>query len=76
MLYKSIKFTTIIQLSWLLVICAQNVYYLFVARVLHGMITGSVLVVAPVFLQEISTDRYESSKDKILEYMCFNAHYV
>lgn len=41
----------------MLVIFAQNVYYLFVARVLHGIITGGALVVAPVFLQEISTDR-------------------
>lgn len=42
--------------SWLLVLFAQNVYYLYVARIFHGFTAGAIVVMAPVFLLEIAND--------------------
>lgn len=50
------------QTSWLLVIFAQHFYCLYLARLLHGVVAGGVTVVAPVYLLEISSDRYEYSE--------------
>lgn len=44
-------------LSWILVYFAQDIRYFYVARLLHGFTCGGVMVLAPVFLQEISEDR-------------------
>lgn len=52
-LFSNIHF----QISWLLVLFSQNIYYLYAARLLHGFVAGGVVVVAPVFLIEISSDR-------------------
>lgn len=38
--------------SWLLVLF--DVYYLYVARILHGFTAGAIIVIAPVFLIEIA----------------------
>lgn len=43
--------------GWLLVLFAQNVYYLYGARVLGGVIGGGVLVVTPAYLSEIANDK-------------------
>lgn len=45
-----------LQLSWLLVIYAQNVYYLYVARALQGIVDGGLLMTAPVYFVEIAND--------------------
>lgn len=39
-----------------MILYAQNVYYLYVARILQGLISGGVVVVAPVYLMEIAND--------------------
>lgn len=54
---KSNEQNTRFQISWLLVLFAQNVYYLYVARVMHGFVAGGVVVALPVYLIEISNDR-------------------
>lgn len=47
-----LSFPTIV--SWLLILFAQNVYYLYVARLLHGLTAGAIIVIAPIFLIEIA----------------------
>lgn len=42
---------------WLFVLFAQNVYYLYVSRILYGIVVGGVFVVVPLFIAEISNDR-------------------
>lgn len=36
---------------------AQNVYYLYVTRFLHGFISAGVVVLNPLYLSEIASDR-------------------
>ncbi|KAG4077354.1 hypothetical protein HA402_009755 [Bradysia odoriphaga] len=45
------------SVSWLLIMFAQNVSYLYVARLLQGFALGGVLSISPVFLVEIADDR-------------------
>ena len=45
------------QLSWLLVLFAQNVYYLYVSRVLFGIAVGGTVVIVPLFFAEIANVR-------------------
>lgn len=42
---------------WLLVLFAQNVYYLYASRLLYGIVLGGAFVVVPLFIREISIDR-------------------
>lgn len=50
-------FLNIIQISFLLIIYAQNVYYLYVSRVLTGFVGGGLFVVIPLMVAEIAEDR-------------------
>lgn len=53
-----LMFITIpIIISWLLILYAQNVYYLYASRSLNGFVNGSILVIVPAFLSEIAIDR-------------------
>lgn len=42
---------------WLMVLFAQNVYYLYISRLLYGIVLGGSFVVVPLFIREISVDR-------------------
>lgn len=44
------------QLAWLLILFAENVYYLYAARILSGFVGGGVFVMVPLFLNEIASD--------------------
>lgn len=44
-------------MSWLLIIFAENVYYLYAARMLIGFVGGGLYVIMPMFLSEIASDR-------------------
>lgn len=46
-----------IQISYLLIIYAQNVYFLLVSRFLSGYIGGVMFVVIPLMVAEIAEDR-------------------
>lgn len=52
-----ISFSIPMVIGWFVVIFAQNVYYLYVARVMHGFVCGGIIVISPVFLTEIANDR-------------------
>lgn len=43
--------------SWLLIVYAQNAYYLYAARVLNGVVGGALFILIPLFLNEISSDQ-------------------
>lgn len=43
--------------GWLLMLFAQNVYYLYAARILCGVLGGGVFVVTPAYLAEIADDK-------------------
>lgn len=44
------------QLSWALIWCAKNIYYIYVARFLHGMVTAGVYSLSQFYFVEISHD--------------------
>lgn len=44
--------------SWLLILYAQSVYYIFIARLLHGVATAGIFALAQLYFVEISTDKY------------------
>lgn len=55
----SIMLTGPMQLiSWLLIASGQNVWWLYVARFLIGSAGGAYLIVNPVYVTEISEDKY------------------
>lgn len=43
--------------SWLQILSAQNVYHLYIARLLSGAIGGGLFVIVPLYLNEIAHDR-------------------
>lgn len=43
----------------MLIIFAQNVYYLYASRFFSGFVGGAMFVVVPLMVAEISEDRYE-----------------
>lgn len=50
-------FGTTYVAGWLLLIFAQNPYYLIICRFLHGLGGGVAYIVVPIFVTEISEDR-------------------
>lgn len=48
------------QASYLLLIYAQNVYYVIVSRFFTGFVGGIMFVVIPVMVAEVAEDRYMS----------------
>lgn len=46
-----------LQISWILIIFATNVYELLVARFLAGFAGGGVFVLIPLYISEISEDK-------------------
>ncbi|XP_055308413.1 facilitated trehalose transporter Tret1-like [Sitodiplosis mosellana] len=44
-------------ISWTLIWFAQNVYYLYAARLLNGFFGGGIYTIVPLFLSEIAVDR-------------------
>lgn len=57
LLESEFKVWNFFQLSWLLVYFAQNVYYLYAARLLLGVFGGGSYTIAPLFLSEIAQDQ-------------------
>lgn len=51
-------FNLCFQVSWLLVWFAQDVYYLYAARLLAGFFSGGSYLMVSLFLSEIASDRY------------------
>lgn len=45
--------------SWVLILCAESVFYIFVARFLHGVVTAGIFALAQLFFVEISNDKYK-----------------
>lgn len=43
--------------GWTLMLFAQNVYYLYAARVLCGIVGGGIFVITPAYLAEIANDK-------------------
>lgn len=46
------------QIGWMLVLYAQNVYYLYLARLLNGFMGAGLYMIIPQFFTEIASDRY------------------
>lgn len=46
-------------MGWLLILYAQNVQYLYVARLLMGIVAGGTFVIVAPFLSEIASDRLD-----------------
>lgn len=42
------------QICWMLILYAQNVYYLYASRILNGIAGGGIFVIVPIFLNEIA----------------------
>ncbi|XP_031630517.1 facilitated trehalose transporter Tret1-like [Contarinia nasturtii] len=53
-------------ISYLLIIYAQNVYYLYASRFLSGFVGGAVFVVIPIMVAEIAEDRIRGTLCTIL----------
>lgn len=51
------NFHSDIQVSWILVIFAQNATYLYASRLLVGITGGGGYVITPIIAAEISEDR-------------------
>lgn len=45
------------QISFLLIIYAQNTYYLLISRLLTGFVGGAIFVIVPTMLAELAEDR-------------------
>lgn len=52
-----LRFNFPFQISWLLIWFAQNVYYLYAARTLSGIVGGGIFILIPLYLSEIASDR-------------------
>ncbi|XP_055301605.1 facilitated trehalose transporter Tret1-like [Sitodiplosis mosellana] len=44
-------------ISWLLVLFAQNVYYLYISRIIFGIAVGGATMIVPLFVSEIANKR-------------------
>lgn len=45
------------QCLWILIYCASNVYYLYVARFLCGFTGGAGYLVVPIYISEVADSR-------------------
>lgn len=45
-------------ISWLLILFGTNVYHLYISRLFAGLSAGAVFILIPIFVTEISEDRY------------------
>lgn len=52
-------------ISWALKLIAQNIYYLYAARLINGFAAGGVFVIVPLFTTEIAADRYDKYQIEI-----------
>ncbi|XP_055298714.1 facilitated trehalose transporter Tret1-like [Sitodiplosis mosellana] len=57
-------------ISWLLILFAQNVYYLYASRWLNGFVGGGIFVIVPGFLSEIAIDRVRGFLGSTLVLTC------
>ncbi|XP_031629245.1 facilitated trehalose transporter Tret1-like [Contarinia nasturtii] len=62
--------TVPIIISWLLILFAQNVIYLYVSRILNGFVGGGLFVIVPAFLSEIAIDRIRGLLGATLAVSC------
>lgn len=45
------------QISWLLILFAQNANHLILSRIINGTVGGGLFAIAPIFFSEIAKDR-------------------
>lgn len=57
------------QISWLLIIYAQNAYYFYTARIIAGIVGSGQLVCITIFVTEISHDKWGLISSLILSTM-------
>ncbi|XP_031622894.1 facilitated trehalose transporter Tret1-like isoform X2 [Contarinia nasturtii] len=57
-------------ISWLLILYAQNFYYLAAARLLNGFTGGAIYTIVPPFLSEIAIDRVRGLLGSTLVLSC------
>lgn len=43
--------------SWLMIIFAPNIYYIYVSRLLHGLIAAGIFSLSQLYFVEISNDK-------------------
>lgn len=60
------------QLSSMLIIWAQNVYYLYAARILTGFVGGGLSVGVPALVNDISHDHVRAALNSVYD-PCFNS---
>lgn len=48
-------------MGWALIWFADNVYYLYLARLLNGIVAGGIFAIIPQFLAEVSSDQWVKS---------------
>lgn len=52
-----VKYVFCLQLNWLLIIYAQNPYYLYVSSIMGGVIGNGQIICLFIFVSEISYDK-------------------
>lgn len=69
---KVIKFmlNIYLQISFLLILYAQNEYYILTARFLGGFVGGGVFVIVPIFIAEIAEDNIRGLLSSFLVFNC------
>lgn len=55
--FEPITTTIIFQVGWALIMLAQNVTHLYIARFLNGLTGGGAYVITPAFVAEIAEDK-------------------
>lgn len=68
--YMDFIFKKKFQISWLLIIFAQNVIYLYIARFLGGLAGGGVFVLIPCYVAEIAEDKIRGTLGTKLVLTC------
>lgn len=53
----NITFVVIFQMGWALILFAPNVSYLYLARLLNGVVAGGIFAIIPQYLAEVSSDQ-------------------
>lgn len=54
--FNLITIAFVSQASWLLILFGENVYYIYIARLLHGVILVGTLTLCQLYLVEIASD--------------------
>lgn len=60
----------VFQISWALILFAQNVNYLYASRVLSGFVAGGIFLMIPLYLKEICIDRVRGTIGSMVVLIC------